>query len=452
LFRKRVMGIKYIDGYVPCNRTMTFDHRAPWPLMLAGVIQPILQAALFLALSISGWTNRRASLGGIVTVICLILLALVAALSGIGYALLQLPTESIVPLLSSVCYLAVASSISLFPSRLVHTIAASTSALLLIRVAIDCALFQDPANLAADPPYPLLLCLVSSGAILATRRRRAALARRDARPDRALFDSAWHAAAASAGSDGFAPALARLAAAAECARRACPDERPRQLNRRRLAMNSEDGTTACEFDDDENFIVRRGSGGDDLEDGESALWRPSDPACGTAAGEPDPSSPVTSLDQLYAQAFAASVLLRDRCQLWAASTGGRMEDCPPASPLPSAAAPVGSVDRDGNQPSPPGDEAAAATRRAPTFKSPHRAAEKAATCYGGDVSLLLDVCRCRWGSRAWGEGRQKEAAGMWGSTEALGNFANNTPKPPTPQPARGWCADGALRLPSAGSF
>ena len=29
------------------------------------------------------------------------------------------------------------------------------------------------------------------------------------------------------------------------------------------------------------------------------------------------------------------------------------------------------------------------------LKSPFRAAEKALTCYGGDVSRLLDLCRCR---------------------------------------------------------
>ncbi len=31
------------------------------------------------------------------------------------------------------------------------------------------------------------------------------------------------------------------------------------------------------------------------------------------------------------------------------------------------------------------------------FKNPQRAADKARTCYGGDVSQLLDICRCDGG-------------------------------------------------------
>jgi hypothetical protein len=374
-FRKRVKGIKYIDGYVPCNRTMTFDHRARWPLMLVGVIQPILQAMLFLALSICGLTNRL-SRGTAVSVLCLLLLAVIAVISGTGYIILQSPAESIVPFFSSASYLAVALSISLFPSHLIHTIAASSTALLLIRIAIDCALFQDPANLAEDLPWPLLLCLTSSLATLTAQLHRTARARSDARPDQALYDCAWRAAAASARPSGLEPALARLSAAVESARKTCPAQRPRQLNRRLLAPDWARGAAAPEPCANESFFVRRGSGGDS-DGGAGPGGRLSDPACGTTPGEPDPLSPVASLDQLYAQAFTASVLLRCRCLAWASASCGRAARGLEVAP---------SADNDGRAPM-----AAAA----PAFKCPRRAAEKAVTCYGGDVSMLLDVCRCR---------------------------------------------------------
>jgi hypothetical protein len=83
-------------------------------------------------------------------------------------------------------------------------------------------------------------------------------------------------------------------------------------------------------------------------------------------GTVDEARPVRSLDQCYSQALGAALLLRRKCAEWA-----------------GAAATAGTAA--------PGDGAALQG----TLKRPERAMEKAAVCYGGDVSRLLDVCRAR---------------------------------------------------------
>ena len=95
------------------------------------------------------------------------------------------------------------------------------------------------------------------------------------------------------------------------------------------------------------------------------------------------------------QALGVSPLLYSRCQAWAALGDGRVDDCGASGPEdpsesvvaidPSAAA-VGS-----------GHAASAygwwAGRRG--LKPPSRAVEKAAICYRGDASRVLDICRAR---------------------------------------------------------
>jgi hypothetical protein len=85
--------------------------------------------------------------------------------------------------------------------------------------------------------------------------------------------------------------------------------------------------------------------------------------------------------QLHRQAFTVSVLLQNRCRFWAGVAG---------TTVPGEAEPVA-------QPQWP-DSAAQGSElngrwAVAEVKNPRRAAEKARTCYGGDVSQLLDICR-----------------------------------------------------------
>jgi hypothetical protein len=76
-----------------------------------------------------------------------------------------------------------------------------------------------------------------------------------------------------------------------------------------------------------------------------------------------------------------SVLLRHRCRLWATATGSSVPGMAESDvPRPWAEAMLQRSELEGDL-----TEA--------EFKNPRRAAEKARTCYGGDVSQLLDICR-----------------------------------------------------------
>jgi hypothetical protein len=109
-----------------------------------------------------------------------------------------------------------------------------------------------------------------------------------------------------------------------------------------------------------------------------ALFRSHEGVPGTV----DPAQPVRSLDRLYAQAHAAAGPLHAAAVGWAGRFGGKLDEGRP-------------------------DEArsgAAAAREEETLlgwlgrglvKPPGRAVGKAAFCYGGDASRLLDLCRAR---------------------------------------------------------
>ncbi len=99
-----------------------------------------------------------------------------------------------------------------------------------------------------------------------------------------------------------------------------------------------------------------------------------------AAGVPDPARPTSSLDQLYSQALGATPLLRTTCGRWAAGSWGTLDS---------------SDQRGAAAAAPEGYGAAVAGEAFRHLKDPARAVEKAVTCYGGDASRLLDVCRCR---------------------------------------------------------
>ena len=101
--------------------------------------------------------------------------------------------------------------------------------------------------------------------------------------------------------------------------------------------------------------------------------------------------PVTSLDQLYAQALTVAPLMAEMCGNLAAASGGRLDHPPAASGLASSSAaskcdPIAGVDQ---------DSALGQWIRRRWVKAPERAAEKALLCYGGDVSRLVDICRGR---------------------------------------------------------
>ncbi len=98
---------------------------------------------------------------------------------------------------------------------------------------------------------------------------------------------------------------------------------------------------------------------------------------------------MLSLDQLYAQAVGASAALLTHSAVWEASAGCVLDVEPPCDELgpPNPASHALSA---GLLSTAVGPELI----RRWAMKSPARAVEKA-RCYAGDVSRMVDVCRCR---------------------------------------------------------
>ena len=107
-------------------------------------------------------------------------------------------------------------------------------------------------------------------------------------------------------------------------------------------------------------------------------------------GTTDLTRPVRSLDQLYSQALGVVATLHRKAIEWAAIAGGQLDERHQANSDPSPGAGIGG-----------GPPAHGSLHRAEQWiergliKHPGRALAKVRDCYGGDPSLLVDVCRAR---------------------------------------------------------
>ncbi len=317
-YRKRRSGIHFASGYVPCKRTLVFDYRGKWPLMVVGAVEPTFQAVLCLAFSLSGLLQWE-GVGATFIFLTLLTLASIAIIGAVGYIKVGEASEAVLPFAFAATYLALAASFSSAPSILIDTVSATACTLILVRVIIDCAVLGDPSNLPADfPALNLLLALTSSAALLA-RRRFIARAVRDALADRAVHDSAWLSFVAGEDPIQLKNDLARLAAIVQRVRRSCCAERPRQLQRPIGSEIGGDVSNGQERSSDLGFsrlgsnerqfgFFRRTSsagisaagsdvsGWDKLAGPRSVFW----PCCCSDC-EATVSRPVACLDQLYSQ-------------------------------------------------------------------------------------------------------------------------------------------------------
>ncbi len=106
----------------------------------------------------------------------------------------------------------------------------------------------------------------------------------------------------------------------------------------------------------------------------------------TVPGTADLARRVRSLDQLYSQALGVVATLHHKAMEWAAAAGGQLDEQHQAD----------SEDRHARL-----GGAAGSPHRVERWiergliKRPSRAVAKARECYGGDPSLVVDVCRAR---------------------------------------------------------
>lgn len=375
-FRSTMWGIRFLQGYIPCRRVIGCDYRHAWPLFCQGPLQFALQAFLGLVFCACG-ALCRPRLGARSLGVILACLAVDTVAAGLGFVALGRARESIEPLFQAAGYLAMATALALAQACFVDVFTVWSCILILVRIVTDCAGHGDCQNLVADFPFLPSLGAVVGASFLALRLAYVRRALDAARADEAALDAAWR--------EGFSTVirsaaglnrLRELVRALQAARAA--DPQPRQCNRRRI--DGPDGEAAGGGGGGKvSFGLKRASSASSAasrayHDGSLLhLHVGLGDLRATAPCEPDPARPVSSLSRLYAQAFALSALLRERCRAWAALSGGRVD--------PTLDGTGG--DLEGTEDERPGGE----------VKDPRRAAEKAMVRYDGDVSRLLDVCR-----------------------------------------------------------
>ena len=325
-FRLSATGPRFLSGAAPLPSALRFDFRAPWPLFADAVVTDILFALACWATAACGAHARlraggRERLHSTVFLLWCALLALLSLVVGVGYLTVGLPRESVPPLADCTVYCLLAAALAAAEARFFDAMLAAAAYTLCARALTDCGLFGDCGNLAAQPPLrPLLFAAV--GLVFAGLRRR--YLRRvvaSVRGDYEQLEADWRRAAAAAAPTG---ALQRLADDVDALAAGCHPALARQLNRRHPGAPSVDRLTASFSTNlepargDADARLGSGVGGAALAALLSGLraaglarrraaWPPGPPAGASAPGSweaapVDPGSPVTSLDQLYAQA------------------------------------------------------------------------------------------------------------------------------------------------------
>jgi hypothetical protein len=284
---------------------------------------------------------------------------------------------SIRPCMAMVGYAALVAATVFLQQKFSECILAIGLYSICCRVTEACAVFDDCAYLASDPPTGgTALCVAALLLEWIRYRYVASVVRRVAEQQR-IYDGLWGEMLAE---EDNAHALARLEDLMRGDAPAAPPDCPSlQFNRQALPDGPADDAA-------------RGAG--PRAERESTEWsrtlsstfvgeRREYGAPRTVPSTVDAGRPVSSLDQLYSQALGVVYILYSKCSDLCAQTGGRFAH---ADETDDAAAEVAAH----------GLPAMLARWVELGFvKRPSRALEKAAACYGGDASRLADVCRCR---------------------------------------------------------
>ena len=389
-FRAAPEGIRVLDSESPIRQTV-FDFRPPWPLVTFWTAAPIISALGFAgaaALSAIAEAATQRQSRAALRWLCMahIIEGIVALVSAAGFVGLGLLPGAFSPASHALTCWCLAA-LGLHGERLSYLAKGGTVAALgLCRLAsafVEDRLYADTGR--ASPPPPLSVLLLCLGpAYLAVCWRTARQTMLEMAGDCARFESAWAAFQASGA----------LATASEHSTPAV-SSRGLPLSEISLSANlpisssplAEQGLALWgaaprrrTFDPKRERLSR-------FSQLFNSLRRIQD--CGPGPLE---YVIVTSLDQLYSQAFMVVEVLDERCRLWGSGSGGVLHyECSPVPPRPGVERVLAEGGRFG---------ALRGSRlegwlRNGCIKDPARAIRKARVCYGGDVSRLLDVCRHR---------------------------------------------------------
>ena len=377
------------------------DLRAPWPLFAESSMSFFLLSCSCLSMAVMGFRKNHHDAKTIL-IITTVVLALVALIAGGGYCFLGMWRESFAPFLDALIYLLLFISIRTTEKWFFDAIVALSIIGLIGAFIQDCILFHDCSHFSSSPPIKYISFAALGSTFLVLRRLSLLQAVQAVSADTARLNALWREVQSSCEEAQALHALADVASQLASELSSDPAH-ARQYNRRRrpsaltptvadtappspaipaAGPPGDSGPAPAEPADDAGRARDRAdqaeSGGDD-----SAV----DSHSSTLSGTSDPARPVLSLDQLYAQALGASTALLAHSAAWAAGAGGVLDVEPPCDE-PGPPAP-GSAGRGLLPPS------AAELIRRRAMKAPARAVEKALTCYAGDVSRVVDVCRCR---------------------------------------------------------
>jgi hypothetical protein len=270
-------------------------------------------------------------------------------------------------------------------SKFVESLAAVGVFSLACSAVRDFAIFQDYGYWSVTPPMHGIMFLTIGVTFAVLREKLLVTAFLAVRDDRDHYDTEW---ARLVSDPEEAAALARLEAAADQAARGCAGQEARHLNRIRFDSET---TYQCQRRRRLVACLSRWLGGvlpRSLADRPSRLR-----CCGGAEaegalncidsipGSVDRASPVRCLDQLFSQALGVVEVLHAYCGRWAEQACGALVSLERGE--------SGAIDGQSMQ------LAARKWIQLRFLKSPQRAVRKCLTCYGGDASRVVDLCRAR---------------------------------------------------------
>jgi hypothetical protein len=366
-FRRVVRGLydseryRFLSGLRPFAPQQNFDFRFPWPFAFDTLLSTLLLALGCLLVAACGIMARPAHGRAVLLAFCQVL-SLNQLVVFLGYLSGGDVNESFSPLVYCLFYLALSLVMQFRETQLFVWVSGLAMAAIFARLLEDCAIFTDCSHWAASPPTSSIAFLAAGLFLTLSRERFLARCVAAVIDDSHRYAAAWERVLADPGE---AAALEQIRATVERVASRLP---PAADVRQRMPSGGTTRADSCFSGrgNGDSIQVRRDGGGGGSE----------------TKLEPPPQQqqllPVTSLDQLYAQALGLAPALEGRCCEWAAQAGGALR-------MPTAATPdvyeaIHLFPR---------------VIRRGLLKAPARAIEKALACYGGDASRLLDLCRCR---------------------------------------------------------
>jgi hypothetical protein len=273
-------GVRFLQHPVPVQDQLNMDYRPNWEWYVVLFLRLVGAIAILIA-SICGHLNLP-STSKTILVHLTSGLALSDAIVFAGYLAASFRREAFTALVDGLLFLFLSAVLASHEAHFPHACLAFGLAALAADAVSDCALFQNCAHLAENPPTAAIGLAVWGAACAIFRRRLTRRRLRAVAAQRARYDSEWLLRSRDhAGVEELEALAGRLAAAAGCS--------PRPVQQR---------TRGCRLSglrrDASSMLVESMIAGSDANDSDE--------------GASPASLPLRSLDQLYAQVRAYAMI------------------------------------------------------------------------------------------------------------------------------------------------